>query len=263
MFKTELNQTSAGAKLLVALVVYFAYLASNLLNFTGPIGQWIEVGIQVVVVAIAVAVVMWQIKTVQLFKESLVAGRSWWSLIISFILVFVLVYMFGVFSVGGNIEAVLKESLTKVVSVAVTACCAGFFEEFLVRGLVLDAFVQLWQNRRTQLLSAAVSSSVIFGLLHLSNLTFQSVDATMQQVFYALILGLTLSFIRLLTNGLWVGILLHSLIDFQPTIATGGSAATNWGPLLLVFLPLFVISLLWLWFADRLLLKKKGEAPFS
>ncbi|AMS10135.1 peptidase [Limosilactobacillus oris] len=85
----------------------------------------------------------------------------------------------------------------------------------------------------------------------------------MQQVFYALILGLTLSFIRLLTNGLWVVILLHSLIDFQSTIATGGSAATNWGSLLLVFLPLFVISLLWLWFADRLLLKKKGEAPFS
>ncbi|WP_420741428.1 type II CAAX prenyl endopeptidase Rce1 family protein [Limosilactobacillus fermentum] len=104
---------------------------------------------------------------------------------------------------------------------------------------------------------------VVHGLLHLSNLTFQSVDATMQQVFYALILGFALSFIRLLTNGLWVGILLHSLIDFQPTIATGGSAATNWGSLLLIFLPLFVISLLWLWFADRLLLKKKGEAPFS
>ncbi|MDH5018535.1 CPBP family intramembrane glutamic endopeptidase [Limosilactobacillus fermentum] len=49
----------------------------------------------------------------------------------------------------------------------------------------------------------------------------------MQQVFYALILGLALSFIRLLTNGLWVGILPHSLIDFQPTIATGGSAATR------------------------------------
>lgn len=59
------------------------------------------------------------------------------------------------------------------------------------------------------------------------------------------------------------GILLHSLIDFQPTIATGGSAATNWGFLLLIFLPLFVISLLWLWFSDRLLLKKKGEIPFS
>ncbi|MHA3802953.1 hypothetical protein ACXYMV_04290 [Limosilactobacillus fermentum] len=53
------------------------------------------------------------------------------------------------------------------------------------------------------------------------------------------------------------------MIDFQPTIATGGSAATNWGSLLLIFLPLFVISLLWLWFADRLLLKKKGEAPLS
>lgn len=106
------------------------------------------------------------------------------------------------------------------------------------------------------------TGGLFLGLLHLSNLTFQSVDATMQQVFYALILGLALSFIRILTNGLWVGILLHSLIDFQPTIATGGSAATNWGSLLLIFLPLFVISLLWLWFADRLLLKRRVRHRF-
>lgn len=138
-------------------------------------------------------------------------------------------------------------------NIALIALSAGIYEETLCRGLLFSFFIGIFKARRQPLLWTAMASSLVFGLLHLMNLVSgQSVQTTLQQVFYAFVIGMMFAAIRISTNGLWVSILIHSLIDFDPSIATPMTGNGNWTVDLIVFLPLLMITVLYLVNVDRL-----------
>ncbi|HFX3801496.1 TPA: CPBP family glutamic-type intramembrane protease, partial [Enterococcus faecium] len=55
----------------------------------------------------------------------------------------------------------------------------------------------MFKAKKHALVWSSIVSSCLFGLFHLSNLTMQSFNTTMQQFFYATVLGLCFSVIRI------------------------------------------------------------------
>ena len=85
----------------------------------------------------------------------------------------------------------------------------GFAEEGLLRGVVLRALLPRGAVR------AAVVSSLLFGIAHLSNMA-QGRDptATIVQAIYATFIGIGFAGPRLYTGTIWPAIVLHAMIDF-------------------------------------------------
>ena len=70
----------------------------------------------------------------------------------------------------------------------------AFFEEFVVRGGMLNSYIGTGRLRASVLLTA-----LLFGLQHM-NLT---------QLFYAFVVGIVLALLFVLTDSIWPGILFH------------------------------------------------------
>lgn len=157
-------------------------------------------------------------------------------------------------NIPNNVDKILKGGPNLLISSFLLAISAGIFEEFLCRLLTLSAFLEMFKAKKYTLVWASIASSCLFGLLHLSNLRMQPFNTTMQQIFYATVLGLCFSVIRIRFNGLSYVVLLHFLIDFQPTIANGAVTSSSWGGVLLIFMPIFVVSIICL-----ILLNKDNE----
>lgn len=122
----------------------------------------------------------------------------------------------------------------------------GFFEEALTRGLVLYLLLVAWRSRPNGVVEAVLVSSVLFGLAHFLNVFAGApMTATLIQVGYAIGFGVGFAALLLRTNTIWIGIVLHALVDansgawFGPSTDTSGDSASL-GPLYLVGLPLLV-----------------------
>lgn len=102
-----------------------------------------------------------------------------------------------------------------VVCMMVEAMTIGIFEEFVFRGTMFPMFLKMMGQKRNGVLLAVLSSSIVFGLFHLSNLlTGASVAGTLTQVVYSSIIGIAFSALLLRTNMnlIWCSIL-HGLFD--------------------------------------------------
>ncbi|GEQ06628.1 CPBP family intramembrane metalloprotease [Staphylococcus gallinarum] len=87
----------------------------------------------------------------------------------------------------------------------------GVFEELIYRGLIFNAFLE---NNRP--IYAAWMSSIIFGIVHLLNLTHNpDYVGAVTQVIYAIFLGMLFAAIYYVTQNLWSVIILHSMLDIS------------------------------------------------
>lgn len=128
---------------------------------------------------------------------------------------------------------------------------AGIGEEIWLRGLLFTAFLSLFVKQSQSLTKTALVTSVLFGLLHISNLmTGAEPMAVVQQVFYATCFGFSFAAIRVGYNNLWLPMLLHFLVDFHPTI-TEPVSQNSWGELLILFVPMATLALIALYRMDR------------
>lgn len=103
----------------------------------------------------------------------------------------------------------LKEQGPATAAVLIIGYLAtGIYEELWFRGLVLNA-LETWTSLR-----AALLSSALFGLAHLSNLAFgANPTITAAQVIGAACFGVGLAALRLRGVALWPLILIHALTD--------------------------------------------------
>lgn len=254
MLPKELLKTSAIHKLGLALALYALYIAFFLIGFPKPIKN----GVHILVVIVALCAIIRELGTLRITNQPLLMDKRQ-KIIFSFFLVFFVgLYVLVTFQGIKNVISVFNSSFHKIINVATTAFCAGFFEEYLVRGLILAALMQILANKRFGYTLAGFGAAFIFGLLHLSNLTFQSPAATLQQVLYATVLGFTFAYLRIATNRLSLCIGLHTLIDFQPSV-NQGVTTVHWGSLLIVFAPLLLATWYCLWQADR----QKNHSKFK
>ena len=122
---------------------------------------------------------------------------------------------------------------------------AGFMEEYLFRGLLIKSVLKDKIRSFQQVWGTVLLSSFFFGLTHLGNALYQPLDATLFQVYYAMILGILFAAITLRMGNLWWTIILHFLIDFASiTISQGtqAQAATSiWQ--FIIFLPILLYSI--------------------
>lgn len=170
------------------------------------------------------------------------AAAGTWGIV--FLVVFLGVYMLYLLAVPLQTAAVMRLPREMREDVLMAAGEAGLLEETTMRMLALAAFVQWTKKRRHTLVLSALATSLLFGVLHLGNLNGTNTMQVWIQVFYASMLGLALCCLRMLTNTISLPILVHFLIDLQPTLLSGEAAS---GPLWIyavVFLPLGVISLM-------------------
>ncbi|MBD9366548.1 CPBP family intramembrane metalloprotease, partial [Leuconostoc mesenteroides] len=121
---------------------------------------------------------------------------------------------------------------------------AGFFEEYLVRGYLFNLIQRFLKKYNNKLLITSIVTSIIFGLLHLFNLGSGTAEGVAQQVFYAFCIGLFFSLVKIITNSIHVGAILHFLFDLQFGIYEKISAQMSWSVVVLLFLPLAVISMI-------------------
>lgn len=245
MLSDKIQQTPATKKLLLSIIFYISYLIVDYFSsmLEGIIGNLIPF-----IFTIIVAFLIFKyVKTLKILKQNILSKNIISSIV--FIIFLTIFFMLVVHPID-NIKGVFNTSTINIIKCLIIAITAGIFEEFLVRVLIFDGFAQLCNSKKYNLLLASIYSSLLFGIFHLSNLSFQSVEATLQQVFYAIAIGLMFCFIRLKTNGILICIILHSLVDFQPTIG-GSSSASSWSSLFIIFIPLMLISILCIYITNK------------
>ncbi|MGL5354518.1 MAG: lysostaphin resistance A-like protein, partial [Clostridium sp.] len=91
----------------------------------------------------------------------------------------------------------------------------GFFEEILVRGVVLKLFLNKYGKNKKGIYLSVIISSLIFGAAHFDRyITGQSdLMTTLNTIIIAIFLGVSLGAVFLRTKSLWVTIIIHALID--------------------------------------------------
>lgn len=236
MLTNKLHHTPARHKILLTLIIYCLFLGINLIgsNMEKLMGNLLIF----VFSCIASFLIFKYVKTTQILSPRKVKKPFGVILIIILLGYFFVVIVHPV----QNIIAVFSSNISEIINSLLIAITAGIFEEFLVRVLLLDGMTQLLNSHKYGILQASIYSSTIFGILHLSNLTFQPVNVTFQQILYAIVIGLMLSLIRLQTNGISICILIHTIIDFQPHIDTN-TTQIAWSTLILIFLPVLILSI--------------------
>lgn len=93
------------------------------------------------------------------------------------------------------------------------ALTVGLFEETLFRGGVVNLLGARWNSSRKNAIFVALLGGLLFGLVHLTNLISQPVDATLMQVIQVTGTGILWCAIYLRTRNLPALILVHAFHD--------------------------------------------------
>lgn len=102
--------------------------------------------------------------------------------------------------------------------VIISNMITGFYEEVILRGMLLGHMMKHWKNDKKKILRSAAATSILFGAVHLGNLVYGNTAETIFQVFYATILGLIFAASYLRTKNLWACILIHGIIDVSSAL---------------------------------------------
>lgn len=246
-----MKKSNGILQLIVGTVVFIAFIInSNFLQNISTEATVIGASLRFLLSLILASVCYYFIKSEKLFNQSIKLSRSSKSWLAILILLFT-VFLVIVLNIWNNTQNVISGGLELFIPSLLIALSAGIFEEFLVRGLFFSGILNLFQNNSFKLLLTSLISSILFGLLHLINLIHNPVNAILQQVFYATILGLIFSIIRIVSNSLWLPVLIHALIDFQPTITSGTVDVNPWLTLIIIYSPLALFSIITLFSLDK------------
>lgn len=235
-------------KLLWTFELVIMYLFSTAL-FTNNISEEsIFTGLISTCISIILAFIIWKsLNTAKIDpKNPIVFNTNIQKSIYYLIGLLYIIFIFVINGVFDGFSAMTHISILKNVNYFLIAVSAGVFEEFICRGLLFNIFYNANMNKKMRLLPASIYSSLIFAFLHFTNYFTgqQNLNATLQQIVFALMMGVLLSYIRIITDGLWLPIVVHTIIDFNPGI-TRGDEATDWSSViilsLLVIIPLAIL----------------------
>lgn len=144
-------------------------------------------------------------------------------------------WIFIIYSVN-NLElsfisqnGIIMPRLATAVGSVLYSIAIGFYEEIMMRGLILNNFISKWGHTKKGIYKAVTLSSVIFGVAHLVNLIYipDLRIATIAQIVYATTIGMFFASIYLRSKNIWSVILLHALFDFAASFKYVFSTAVN------------------------------------
>lgn len=146
-----------------------------------------------------------------------------------------------------------------------TALRAGISEEVIFRFGLIGVLLAAFKNHKGRIIWSIVIASVIFGLIHLSNLKVQPIGTTLLQVGFATGLGIFLSCCYLYTGQLWLTILIHFLIDFpvfvlNSSIVSSAPVTSSTIIAMIIIIIFFINPLAWLFLGkNRLVMQRHAD----
>lgn len=108
--------------------------------------------------------------------------------------------------VFGNISGILN--------IALYCFLIGIYEEFLLRGWLLNEFLERYGDTKKGVWISIITSGIIFGLVHFINITSNGLASTFTQVLSASATGIVFGFIYYKTKNIWTVVFLHGYWDF-------------------------------------------------
>lgn len=119
-------------------------------------------------------------------------------------------------------EGMERRSVFEIVVFAVFLLAIGFAEEVLYRGIICESINRRYGNTGIGAVLALLSSSVIFGLAHFSNIfAGQTVDDTVNQVISTMFVGFIFGVIYLKRRNIFAVALIHALYDLAAMYLSG------------------------------------------
>lgn len=117
---------------------------------------------------------------------------------------------------GVDWNKALSPSLWDYICYIIYIFAIAFFEETLVRGVILNLMYDKWGRTKSGIYMAAIMSGLVFGAFHIINLLDCPwlIVTTITQVIYATFIGVFFAAIYLRSRNLWVVIFLHAIVDF-------------------------------------------------
>ncbi|WP_076459562.1 CPBP family intramembrane glutamic endopeptidase [Limosilactobacillus caccae] len=104
---------------------------------------------------------------------------------------------------------------------------AAVMEESLFRFAILGILFYAWRNVKQRLPLALVTSSVLFGVVHLTNYGSQEWSMTVLQAITAAGIGLFFATVYVYTGQLWLAMMMHFLLDWTAFIASDSTLMTG------------------------------------
>ena len=117
----------------------------------------------------------------------------------------------------------------------------GFFEEMAFRGCALMYLLKKRTDSRLGIFMAIFWSSVLFGAVHLINLTTSSPGAVFLQLGYSALIGALCSVVLLETGNIWLCVLLHSVYNFVGNVIPELGYGTMWTLLQMTFTAIIAV----------------------
>lgn len=127
-----------------------------------------------------------------------------------------------------------------------SAFVIGIFEEVVFRGVVFNYFIFVFRKSNKLILLAGLLSSIIFGLIHITNVLYGGAELayTLYQVAYASALGFLFAMVYVRTKSIVAPIFLHTMIDwsdlFFNVAGEPSMSGVSWSSIILTII--FVIS---------------------
>lgn len=112
-------------------------------------------------------------------------------------------------------RAELIDPFYRVILFLIECLSVGFFEEIIFRGILLMLFIERFSSKKNGVWIAVISSSILFGLVHLINLfNGAALGDTLLQVSYSMLMGMLWAVMFLRTQNLWLTMVLHATYNF-------------------------------------------------
>ncbi|AWE41863.1 CPBP family intramembrane glutamic endopeptidase [Actinobaculum sp. 313] len=259
----ESGRVSWKIQLVSAIVIFFFFGALfpvlKLLGFDASGNVLLDNALRLVL-SLVLAVICYRLiegSRVLLTRPQLsVSTRVW---VVALWLAMVLLFVSS--GVLRNVLAVFKLSPSLFLASFFAALGAAVFEELLVRGLLVSTFMKAFEGKKYKLLLVGFFSALVFGVLHYYNLHEATFVATSKQVFFAFAVGLPLVAIRIRYNNLWLPILIHFLIDFQPSVTKAVSNGAPWIALFAITAPMILVAVGVLSSMDRDIWRAEKSMP--
>ena len=133
-----------------------------------------------------------------------------------FLLILIIAIFFQFASNYQPPEKNIIEALPMIVYFFIITLAIGIYEELLCRGLLFNSFKIYFGNTKKGVYLSAIFSSLIFGIMHLTNLIWSPslIISTICQVIYATFVGFLFCVIYYRSKNLISCMLLHGIFDF-------------------------------------------------
>lgn len=101
-----------------------------------------------------------------------------------------------------------------IINIGLLCFLIGIYEEFLLRGWLLNEFLERYGNTKKGVWISIITSGIIFGLVHFINIASNGLATTFTQVLSASASGIVFGFIYYKTKNIWTVVFLHGYWDF-------------------------------------------------